>query len=142
MVDYRIVALGAVLPLLEVVLGVHIGLHTLLGSVVFLSVVMVSTIGQRRLLRRRLLGLPIGLFLHITLDASWASKELFWWPLFGSTLPEGGVGGVGLPWGLALLAEAAAVGLAWWAWHRYELDRPENRQLLVRSGHLHRGVLT
>lgn len=140
LVDYRLVALGAVLPLLEVVAGRVVGLHTLAGSVACLGLVMALTVG-RRLVRRRLLGVPIGLFLHLVLDGTWTSKELFWWPAFGfgidaELLPESGRSAA-----FSLLLELAAIGLAVVAWRRYELGSADNRSLLMREGHLTRGVL-
>lgn len=134
MVDYRLVAVGALLPLVEVVAGRVFVLHTLAAPVVLLAVVMGATTG-RRLVRRRLLGIPIGLFLHLVLDGSFASAELFWWPAFGwsfadLTLPESqGVG-------LRLLLELVAIVVAVVAWRRYGLDDPAARSRLVRTGHL------
>ncbi|MGB5758362.1 MAG: hypothetical protein WBM50_15720 [Acidimicrobiales bacterium] len=137
MVDYRLVALGAALPLVEVPFGRPFVLHTLLGPVTVLTVVMLTTMG-RRLVRRRLLGVPIGMFFHLVLDASWSSAALFWWPAFGwsladEPLPEA----TALGWRLVL--ELVAVGVAVFAVRRYELDKPENRSRLLRTGHLARG---
>lgn len=80
-VDYRVVALGSVLALVEVPFGVG-PFQTLALSVVALTAVMAATVG-RRLQRRRWLGLPIGMFLHLLLGASWANGTTFWWPLGG-----------------------------------------------------------
>lgn len=138
LVDYRLVAAGALLPLLEPLTGVFIGLHTLAGAVVALGGVMAATSG-RRLVRRRLLGLPIGLFCHLVLDGTWTRTRLFWWPAFGfgrQPAPESGRSLV-----LALLLELAGVALAVVAWRRYGLDRADNRRLLARQGHLDRAVL-
>ena len=113
--DYRLVMLGSVLPLVEVVLGGPRLLHTLVFTVVLLGVVMLAT-RHRRLLRRRLISLPIGLMVGLVLDGSWTAKAVFWWPFFGWAFPGGGLpelhrgpvvliaaraGGVGLP-GLVL----------------------------------------
>jgi len=134
MIDYRLVIVGALLPLVEVIAGRAFVLHTLLAPVVALTVVMVATVG-RRLLRRRLLGIPIGLFLHLVLDGTWTSAELFWWPLFGWSLAD-----VQLPearsLGLRLLLEVLGIGIAALAWRRYALDDPEARSRLRRTGHL------
>ncbi len=141
MVDYRTVAAGALLPLLDVVaapLGLGAVLHSLLAPIIVLTVVMASTIG-RRLLRRRLLGIPIGMFLHLVLDGSWTDQSLFWWPLFGvelSEVPERG--GLILRLGL----EVVAVGVAAIAYRRYGLDDAQNRTRLLRHGHLQRGYLS
>ncbi len=140
LVDYRLVALGALLPLVEVVAGRVFVLHTLAAPVVLLTVVMLATTG-RRLLRRRLLGIPIGLFLHLVLDGTFTSAELFWWPLFGLsfadlTVPE--ADGVAV----RLALEVVAIGVAAVAWRRYGLDDPAARERLVRSGHLPSTVRT
>lgn len=140
MVDYRLVALGAVLPLAEAVLGGAWVLHTLLGAVAVLTVVMLGTM-RRRLLRRRLLGVPIGLFFHLVLDGTWADHELFWWPLFGTGLGGRGLPELGRPLVVALLLEVVAVAVAWWAARRYALDQPANRRRLLATGHLDRTVL-
>ena len=139
MVDYRTVLIGALLPLIEVITGVSFVLHTLAGPVVVLGAVMGATVG-RRLRRRRLLGLPIGMFLHQVLDGSWSSAELFWWPAFGWTIEDP------LPESdrhLIILIVLDLIGLlvGVWAWRRYELGDSANRRHLVRTGHLARGVL-
>lgn len=140
MIDYRLVALGATLPLAEVVIGVNV-LHTLLGAVVLMTVVMLTT-QKRRLLRRRLLGVPIGLFVHQVLDASWTRAELFWWPAFGfdfgpNTLPE-----FDRPLVVGVLLELLGLGAAVWAYRRYDLSDPTKRSRLITTGQLDRSVLS
>jgi len=140
MIDYRLVMFGAALPLAEVVVGVNV-LHTLLGAVVLMAVVMLTT-QHRRLLRRRLLGVPIGLFVHQVLDGSWTRAELFWWPAFGfdfgpSTLPE-----FDRPLVVGLLLEALGLATAVWACRRYDLADPAKRQRLIQTGQLDRSVLS
>ena len=140
MVDFRMVVLGAILPLSELVLGSPSVLHTLAGSVGALFAVMAVTT-NRRLLRRRLLGVPIGMFFHLLLDATWSKAELFWWPAFGLSLSDETLPETGRPLAVGLLLELAAIGLGVWAWRRYGLASAENRSLLWRRGHLARGVL-
>ena len=134
LVDYRLVVAGALLPLADVVVGRPFVLHTLAAPVVLLTVTMLTTVG-RRLLRRRLLGVSIGLFLHLVLDGTWASAGLFWWPALGPSFD-----GLDLPEaqgaGLRLVLELVAVAVAIVAWRRYGLDDRAARQRLVRSGHL------
>jgi hypothetical protein len=141
MVDYRLVALGALLPLSEVAVGGPRLLHTLVGAVGALVVVMAVTTG-RRLVRRRLLGVPIGLFLHLVLDATWTDQRSFWWPLFGWTFERDTLPELGRPLAVGLALEVLAVAAGVWAWRRYGLDDPRNRQRLVRTGHLDRRVLS
>src|SRR3954468_21149276 len=82
--DYRLIALGALLPdAIDAPLR-HRGLaHTLVFPVASLAVVMLATI-NRRPLRRHLIAVPIGFFAHLVLDFVWVDKSLFWWPAFGS----------------------------------------------------------
>lgn len=80
--DFRLVMAGAVLPVVEAAFGGAWLLHTLLGPVAVLTLVMVATTGSR-LTRRRWLSLPIGMFMHLVLDGSWSTTELFWWPFLG-----------------------------------------------------------
>ena len=140
MIDYRLVAVGAALPLVEVFIGANV-LHTLLGAVVMMTVVMLTT-QNRRLLRRQLLGVPIGLFVHLVLDGSWTRAELFWWPAFGfdfgpSTLPE-----FDRPLVVGLFLEVLGIVAAVWAYRRYDLSDPKKRDRLIQTGQLDRSVLS
>ncbi len=87
--DYRMVMLGAVLPAIEGFAGGPWVLHTLLAPVVVMTIVMLTT-QNRRLVRRQWLGLPIGMFMHLVLDGSWASAKVFWWPFLGVSDVLGG----------------------------------------------------
>ncbi len=139
LVDYRLVAFGALLPLLDVVIGRPTPVHTLAAPVVVMAVVMATTIG-RRLLRRRLLGIPIGLFLHLVLDGSWDSASLFWWPFFGVALADEPVPEARAVT-LRVVLELVGIAAAFVAYRRYGLDDAGNRRLLAHSGHLNRAVL-
>src|SRR4051812_25736528 len=111
--DYRLVMVGSVLPLLEIVLGGPAGLHTLVFAVALMTVIMLATRG-RRLLRRRLISLPIGLMTGLVLDGAWTDKTVFWWPFFGWTFP-----GDGLPelhHGVAWTVMLELIGIAALAW--------------------------
>lgn len=135
--DYRLVALGAVLPVGEIVLGGARLLHTLVAGVAALLLLVLATRG-RRLLRRRLISLPIGLLVHLVLDGVWTSPEVFWWPFFGfdfdtTSLPE-----LDRPFALLVLLDAlGAACLIWW-WRRFDLRDPERRRLFLGTGHLPR----
>ena len=134
--DYRLVMLGAVLPLVELPFGTG-PLHALLAPVVVMALVMILTVG-RRLVRRRWLGLPIGLFVHLVLDGTVARPELFWWPLagsaFGVALPEQSLG----RW--LLVFELIGAGALMWAVGRFQLDLPEHRRRFLHTGHLDRDL--
>lgn len=134
-VDYRMVVLGSVLAVGEVPFGVG-PLQTLALSVVILAVVMLATIG-RRLVRRRWLGVPIGTFLHLVLDGSWARTNVFWWPANGWRFP-----GISAPtvsrglWSVAL--ELGGVLIAVWLWDRFGLSDASRRRRFVTTGQLDR----
>lgn len=136
--DYRFVIVGAVLPVAEVVLGQPGPLHSLVTAVVVLALVMLVTQG-RRLLRRRLLGIPIGLFAHLVFSGSWTDTDAFWWPLTGLTLsdaqpPEVARGA------LSVLLEVVGIGLLLWWVRRVGLDDPDARQEFRRTGRLPRAA--
>lgn len=140
MADYRIVAAGAALPLIEIVFGEPRFLHTMAVAMGLMAIVMAATT-HRRLLRRRILGVPIGLLLHLVLDFTWADSDLLWWPAFGRDFPADAGAAFTRPIEIGLLLEAAAAGVGYWAYRRYELDRSENRRLLLRTGRLNRSAM-
>ncbi len=134
--DYRFVMVGAVLPVGEVVLGRPGPLHSLVTAVAVLALVMAATQG-RRLLRRRLLGIPIGLLAHLVFSGSWADTDAFWWPLTGIGLsdarpPELARGA------LSVLLELAGIGLGLWWIRRVGLDDRAARAEFRRTGRLPR----
>ncbi len=141
MIDYRVVTLGALLPVLEVFLGHAFVLHTVLGAASILGVVVIAT-QRRRLSRRRLLGLPIGILFHLVLDGGWTRADLFWWPAFGWGFGSRQIPEADHSLGLILAMELAGMVAGVWAWGRYQLDDPQNRRLLISTGQLSRSVLS
>jgi broad specificity phosphatase PhoE len=107
--DYRLVILGSVLPVGEVVFGGPRLLHTLIGPVALLAVVMLAT-QKRRLVRRRWIGLPIGLLVHLGLDGIWANAQVFWWPFLGTSFGGEGLPELGRPLAVVLLMELVGAG--------------------------------
>ena len=83
--DYRMVALGSVVvDPIDVIARGGIGpFHSLSVAVALLGLVMVATLG-RRAIRRRLLGVVIGIFAHLVLDGAWLVTKAFWWPFGGA----------------------------------------------------------
>ncbi|MDP1820273.1 MAG: metal-dependent hydrolase [Acidimicrobiales bacterium] len=136
--DYRIVAAGSLVALLELPFGEPRLLHSVLGAVVVLAVVMVGARGHR-LVQRQLLGLPVGMLLHLVLDGAWTDDHGFWWPFIGtswstSDLPELGRGG------FTMVLELVGAGCCWWGYRRFKLDEPERREAFLRSGRIGRDV--
>jgi membrane-bound metal-dependent hydrolase YbcI (DUF457 family) len=131
--DYRLLIVGAVAPdILDAVFGGAAVLHSLTGCVAVLVVVMLATIGRRGV-RRRLLALPIGMFLHLVFDGVFTDTEVLWWPFSGAQL-----GDAALPvvdrgaWNVLL--EVVGLGLCWWAVRRFGLTDAERRRRFWREG--------
>ncbi|MGH9269648.1 MAG: hypothetical protein ACRDZ2_00055 [Ilumatobacteraceae bacterium] len=135
--DYRLLVVGAVLPLADGLFGGARILHTLVFSLVVLAVVMLST-SRRGRLRPLLLGLPIGLLLHLVVDGAWTDTRLFWWPLggldlAGTELPETARGW----WAVAM--ELAGLAILTWVWRSSGLSRPAARHRFWSTGQLFGG---
>ena len=140
-IDHRLVMAGALLPeAVDAVAGGPWVAHSLLGSVVLLTAVMLATRG-RRLLRRRLLALPIGAFLHLVLDGAWTDTETFWWPVLGADFGGGRLPSLERGIGVTLLLEALGLVVLVWAYRRFRLDEPERRRRFVTSGRLSRDLV-
>lgn len=137
-IDYRMVMVGAVLGVVETPLRAG-PLHTLVVPTLVLGAVMMSTVG-RRLRRRQLLGIPIGMYLFLVLDGAWSRTEVFWWPLLGWSFPDEPSPTVARGvWSLVL--ELVGIGLGAWCWSRFGLADPDRRQRFVRTGQLDRAVV-
>lgn len=138
-IDYRLVMAGAVVPVIEMVLGGPWVLHTLLAPVVVMTAVMLIFRG-RRLVQRRWLGIAIGLFLYLVLDGAWARTTLFWWPLFGLEADPGDIPTWESVPTLVVMELVGALALLW-AVKRYRLDRDPERKLFLTQGRLSRTVM-
>jgi hypothetical protein len=139
-VDYRLVMVGAVVPLVELPFGHPRVLHSLAGSVALLVVAMLAT-PRRRLVQRRLVAVPIGVFLHLVFDGAWADTTGFWWPFTGlawssAELPELSRGA----FNLAL--ELAGLVALWWCGQRFRLGEPDRWSRFWRTGQLDRDVVS
>jgi hypothetical protein len=133
-VDYRLIAVGAMLPLLiDIPWGRPAFGHTLVFPVAFMAIVMVATIGQRRLLRRRLLCLPSGVMVGVLLSASWLHPQVFWWPTLGWAFPPGQL----LPaWWVVVIEELIGLVAVWWIIGVGSLYEPGPRREFLRTGRL------
>src|SRR5205085_81364 len=99
--------------------------------------VMVAARG-RRLAQRRWLGVPIGMFAHLLLDATWADTDLFWWPFTGLGLAEAEVPESTWPPGVVIGLELVGLLVLIGLWIRLGLTQPEHRERFRRTGHLDR----
>jgi hypothetical protein len=133
--DFRLVAVGSVLPLLiDAPFGAQSYAHTLVVAVGLLALAMLVTAGRgRRLRRRRALSLVIGWFASLVLAASWTHKELFWWPAFGWERPDAPLLA---PWPIVVVEELLGLAAAWWAYTRFGLADAARRHEFWRSGRL------
>jgi hypothetical protein len=133
-IDYRLVAAGSLLPLVVDLPARRLWIgHTLIASVGLLVLVMLLTIGRPRLLRRRLLCLPIGAFCGLALSGAWTNTDVFWWPFTGTTIPDAAL----FP-APAIVALEELAGLAAIAWivYRCALTDRDRRDELLRTGRL------
>lgn len=133
-VDYRYVVAGSLLPLVEAAFGGPKALHSVVGAVLVLVVVVLAT-QRRRLLRRKVLGIPIGLMAHLVLDLSFTRTDVFWWPVSSRSFASGQVPELD-HLGLSLVLELVGLGVAWWAYRLFRLDEPERRERFLATGRL------
>lgn len=137
-IDYRLIAVGSILPIIvDLPVGHAAFGHTLLFAVLLLGAVMLLTIGRPRLLRRRLLCLPIGVFCGLVLSGAFTSSDLFLWPLGGAAFPDDPL----LPaWWVVALEELAGLIACWWVVGQFDLYLSEPRRELLRTGRLREGA--
>ncbi len=137
-VDHRLIAVGALLPLVvDLPVGHRAFGHTLLFPVALLVVVMLGTVGGSRLRRRRLLCVPIGVFCGLALSTAFAESDLFLWPLGGAAFGSEGL----LPvWWVVLLEELVGLVAWWWVVGQFDLYLREPRELFLRTGRLQETV--
>ncbi|MFN8018887.1 MAG: hypothetical protein U0P45_12285 [Acidimicrobiales bacterium] len=133
-VDYRTVMLGAVLPLAEGLTGGPKVLHSLLGAVALLGIIMLAT-RNRRLLRRRLLGIPIGMMAHLVLDGAFAVTAIFAWPFTGLDFADGQVPELA-HLARSVLLELLGIAIGVWAWRWFGLNDPDKRHRFLTDGRL------
>jgi hypothetical protein len=113
--NYRYLIVGAVLPdTVELWFGKAGPLHSIVTSVVLLSVVMVATIGARPRRKRWLAGV-IGVFMHLVFDGAFLNTKIFWWPLSGLSFSGAPVPSVSRGWWNAPMEIAGVAMILWWA---------------------------
>lgn len=132
--DYRLLVVGSVLPLADGVTGGVGPLHSVTISIALLAIVMVST-RRGGATRRLLLGLPIGMLMHLVFDGAWADTDVFWWPFTGASFADQGIPVVERGW-WSLLLELVGVGLCIWIARRNELTSSERLRRVLHDGRL------
>lgn len=138
-IDYRLVLVGSVLPVVEMVIEGPWVLHSLLAPVVVMTLVMVLFPGKR-LVQRKWLGVPIGMFLYLVLDRAWARTTLFWWPLFGVSVNGDDLPGWESPVALIVM-ELIGLAALIWVVRRYRLTQESERRLFWSKGRLSRTAM-
>lgn len=134
-IDYRVLAAGSLLPDVADMATGHRVTHSLTVSVLLLCVLMLATIG-RRMLRRRLLMLPIGMLLHLVLDGVFNSTRTFWWPVTGLSPAAGRIPSLQRGAMVNVVFEAIGLLIVRWFWKRFRLGNPAERAQFLRSGRL------
>lgn len=136
--DYRLIGLGALLPLLiDAPLGYYAYGHSLVVAVVVLGLVMVATIGRSRLVRRRLICIPIGWMCGLVLSGAFLHDVSFLWPFLGSDFPDDSLVP---PVTVLVLLDAAGLAISIWACGRFGLSDPATRSDFLRQGRLRERV--
>ncbi|MET0145734.1 MAG: hypothetical protein ABW328_13255 [Ilumatobacteraceae bacterium] len=133
--DYRLLIVGALLPLLDAVTGHAWVLHTLAFSLFLLLVVMVATMG-RRPARKALLAVPIGALLHLVFDGAWTDADLFWWPLGGWSLADDRLPEAARGWWWDIALEVVGLVVLAWVWRRSGLSDRSARRRFRADGRL------
>ena len=95
---------------------------------------MLSTIGRPRLVRRRLLCVPIGVFCGLVLSGAFLNDQLFWWPFLGTSFTHDPL----LPttW-VVVVEELVGLVTCWVLVGQYDLYLPGPRRELFHTGRLH-----
>jgi hypothetical protein len=131
--DYRLLIVGSVLPLAELPFGARF-LHSVTVSIVLLGALMIVTRG-RKPIRKALLGLPIGLLLHLVFTGAWTDAEVFWWPFFGVGFDDAAHPVAGRGWWNVPL-ELIGLGLCVWVVRTADLRDRRHRERFWRTGQL------
>jgi membrane-bound metal-dependent hydrolase YbcI (DUF457 family) len=123
-IDYRYLVTGALLPDAVDLVIRHLATHSLIAPVLALVVVMLATYG-RKPIRKKLLMVPIGMFLHLVLDAAFTRTNVFWWPLSGGRVSSNSIPSLTRGWIWAVALEAAGLVLLVLAWRPIQESRGE-----------------
>ena len=134
--DYRLVAASALLPVIvDLPIGHRAFGHALLFPVGLFAAVMLVTAGRSRLRRRRLLCVPIGVFVALVLSGAFTQDRVFLWPFLGSA----GSRSLLPVWWAVLLEELAGLVAWWWIVGQFDLYLPGPRRDFLHAGRLREG---
>lgn len=134
--DYRLIALGCLIPSLSWIIPQLGFVNTLLFHALALGLVMGVTV-NKRLVRRKWIGIPIGGLLRLVVDASWLEIDRLWWPVSSTSITE--LSGSTYPVvPLGIFLELIGVALAIWGWQRFGFSNGEGREEFLKSGNLPR----
>ena len=103
-------------------------------SVVVLIAVMLLTIGHR-VRRKMLLGIPIGMFLHLIYDGAFANTSVFWWPFTGLSFDGSELPVVERGWNNVFF-EIIGLGLCVFIWRHFTLGQSTSRREFIKTGRL------
>lgn len=132
--DYRLLVVGSLVPLIDGFFEDASALHSITTSIVLLGVIMLATSG-RKPIRKVLLGLPIGMFLHLVFDAAWNDTATFWWPFTGwEFVNQGAPVAGGGAWNRVL--EAIGIAICIWLVRHNRLTTREGWRQFVGTGTL------
>ena len=138
-IDYRLVILGSVIPVVEMFFGGPWILHSLLAPVLIMGSVMIVFRGKR-LKQRKWLGLPIGMFIYLFLDRAWAKVNLFWWPISGLEIKTGDTPTWEDPV-LIILMEVVGAAAGIYGILKYKIHKKDNLRLFTKSGQIQRQIM-
>lgn len=114
-IDYRYVVAGVLLPDVIDLLTGHLISHSVTVAVAALTVVILATWG-RRPIRKKLVMIPFGMFLHLVLDAVFTRTRVFWWPFTGSSPVDGRIPSLDRPIWLVVALELVGLALLVFTW--------------------------
>jgi hypothetical protein len=132
--DNRLLIVGSVLPGIDVAFGGSRALHSITVSIVLLAVVMLATkrgSGTRKLL----LGLPIGMILHLVFDAAWNDTDTFWWPVTGLDFDDDGIPIADRGF-VSVVLELVGFAVCVWLWRTNGYSDADRRRRFLRDGQL------
>ena len=133
--DHRTLIIGALLPdAIDGVWGGARGFHSVTTSVAVLVAVMLATIGKRPI-RKRLLAVPIGMFMHLIYDGAFNNTKVFWWPFTGLSFDDTSLPVVDR--GMSnIVFEAIGLIMCVYAWKKFGLGDASRRRAFVKTGTL------